>query len=54
LDPKYIATLGYFVDETQVIEYGPFQQVGRQLGPAATAAIGATESSELQAFLKAV
>ena len=54
LDPNYIATLGYFVDQTQVIAYGPFQQVGPQLGPGATAAIGVTESSELQAFLKAV
>jgi hypothetical protein len=52
LDPKYIATLGYFVDQTQVIAYGPFQQVGPQLGPGATAAIGVTESSELQAFFE--
>jgi hypothetical protein len=52
LDPNYIATLGYFVDQTQVIAYGPFQQTGPQLGPGATAAIGITESSQLQAFFE--
>jgi hypothetical protein len=51
LDPKYIATLGYFVDGTEVIALGPFQQVG-PLGPGASAAIGVSESSDLQAFFE--
>ena len=48
LSPSYIATLGYFVDRTEVIAYGPFQPVG-PLMPGASAAIGITESSQLQA-----
>lgn len=47
LSESYIATLGYFVDRTEVIAYGPFQAVG-PLGPGATAAIGIAESSQLQ------
>lgn len=48
LDPSYIATLGYFVERTEVIAYGPFQNLGA-LAPGATAAIGIAESSQLQA-----
>lgn len=51
LSPRYIGTLGYFVDRTNVIAYGPFQQVG-PLAPGATGAIGVQESSELQAMFE--
>jgi hypothetical protein len=51
LTPSYIAKLGYFVDRTNVIAYGPFQQVG-PLGPGATEAIGVQEASELQAIFE--
>ncbi len=51
LTASYIATLGYFVDRTEVIAYGPFQQVG-PLGPGATAAIGIADSSQLQVIFE--
>ena len=51
LSPSYIATLGYFVDRTQVIAYGPFQPVG-PLGPGSTAAIGIADSSQLQSIFE--
>ena len=51
LSESYIATLGYFVDRTEVIAYGPFQPVG-PLGPGALAGIGIAESSHLQAVFE--